>query len=192
MWDFLVSFSTWAEGNSGQIQIVIAVVALFFAFQGYKRVLEQIEISNDQTKISLDNQTLTNKQNQTDLRLHIIGILLETFDKLIALKNELSTIISQQEAFVLVANGRLKQDDISNINKFSTIYRNRLNDFERYQQQLVEVIDSVVKNEDMQVKQLNELLKRVYPLLIKIENEKAEQRTKVEKYNLLMSKLDIN
>ncbi|MNE62115.1 hypothetical protein D3C80_1573790 [compost metagenome] len=118
--------------------------------------------------------------------------MLETFDKLIALKNELSTIISQQEAFVLVANGRLKQDDISNINKFSTIYRNRLNDFERYQQQLVEVIESVVKNEDMQVKQLNELLKRVYPLLIKIENEKAEQRTKVEKYNLLMSKLDIN
>lgn len=192
MWDCLVKFSTWAEGNSGQIQIVIAVIALFFAFLGYRKVIKQIEISNDQTKISLDNQALTNKQNQTDLRLHIIGILLETFDKLIALKNELSTIISQQEAFVLVANGRLKQDDISNINKFSTIYRNRLNDFERYQQQLVEVIESVVKNEDMQVKQLNELLKRVYPLLIKIENEKAEQRTKVEKYNLLMSKLDIN
>ncbi|MNR85209.1 hypothetical protein D3C71_1566790 [compost metagenome] len=182
----------WLGSNSGQIQIVIAVIALFFAFLGYRKVIKQIEISNDQTKISLDNQALTNKQNQTDLRLHIIGILLETFDKLIALKNELSTIISQQEAFVLVANGRLKQDDISNINKFSTIYRNRLNDFERYQQQLVEVIESVVKNEDMQVKQLNELLKRVYPLLIKIENEKAEQRTKVEKYNLLMSKLDIN
>lgn len=192
MWDCLVKLSTWAEGNSGQIQIFIAFVALFFAFLGYRKVIKQIEISNDQTKISLDNQALTNKQNQTDLRLHIIGILLETFDKLIALKNELSTIISQQEAFVLVANGRLKQDDISNINKFSTIYRNRLNDFERYQQQLVEVIESVVKNEDMQVKQLNELLKRVYPLLIKIENEKAEQRTKVEKYNLLMSKLDIN
>ena len=188
----LSSAWTWLGSNSGQIQIVIAVIALFFAFLGYRKVIKQIEISNDQTKISLDNQALTNKQNQTDLRLHIIGILLETFDKLIALKNELSAIISQQEAFVLVANGRLKQDDISNINKFSTIYRNRLNDFERYQQQLVEVIDSVVKNEDMQVKQLNELLKRVYPLLIKIENEKAEQRTKVEKYNLLMSKLDIN
>ena len=179
----LSSAWTWLGSNSGQIQIVIAVIALFFAFLGYRKVIKQIEISNDQTKISLDNQALTNKQNQTDLRLHIIGILLETFDKLIALKNELSAIISQQEAFVLVANGRLKQDDISNINKFSTIYRNRLNDFERYQQQLVEVIDSVVKNEDMQVKQLNELLKRVYPLLIKIENEKAEQRTKVEKYN---------
>lgn len=48
MWDCLVKFSTWAEGNSGQIQIVIAVVALFFAFLGYKKVLKQIEISNKQ------------------------------------------------------------------------------------------------------------------------------------------------
>lgn len=48
MWDCLVKFSTWAEGNSGQIQIVIAVVALFFAYQGYRKVLKQIEISNKQ------------------------------------------------------------------------------------------------------------------------------------------------
>lgn len=48
MWDCLVKFSMWAEGNSGQIQIVIAVVALFFAYQGYRKVLKQIEISNKQ------------------------------------------------------------------------------------------------------------------------------------------------
>ena len=47
---FIVKLSTWAEGNSGQIQIVIAVVALFFAFLGYKKVLEQIEISNKQDR----------------------------------------------------------------------------------------------------------------------------------------------
>lgn len=48
MWNYLTCFSTWAEGNSGQIQIVIALVALFFAFQGYRKVLKQIEISNMQ------------------------------------------------------------------------------------------------------------------------------------------------
>ena len=43
MWDCLVKFSTWAEGNSGQIQIVIAVIALFFAFLGYRKVIKQID-----------------------------------------------------------------------------------------------------------------------------------------------------
>lgn len=45
MWDCLVKFSTWAEGNSGQIQIVIAVVALGFAFLGYRKVIKQIELT---------------------------------------------------------------------------------------------------------------------------------------------------
>lgn len=40
MWDFLVSFSTWAADNSGQIQIVIALVAIGLAFAGYKKVLQ--------------------------------------------------------------------------------------------------------------------------------------------------------
>ncbi len=37
MWDHLVRFSTWAENNSGQIQILIAVFAVWLAYAGYKK-----------------------------------------------------------------------------------------------------------------------------------------------------------
>ncbi|HCV3148523.1 TPA: hypothetical protein OV537_003446, partial [Acinetobacter baumannii] len=48
MWNYLVSFSTWAENNSGQIQIVIAVVALWLAILGYKKVIKQIQMAKEQ------------------------------------------------------------------------------------------------------------------------------------------------
>lgn len=41
MFEYFVNFSTWAEGNSGQIQIVIAVVALILAIFGYKQLIQQ-------------------------------------------------------------------------------------------------------------------------------------------------------
>ncbi|MCL8264244.1 hypothetical protein [Acinetobacter baumannii] len=50
MWNYLTCFSTWAENNSGQIQIVIGFLAFFLAYKGYKKLLEQIEISNKQEK----------------------------------------------------------------------------------------------------------------------------------------------
>lgn len=74
MWDLLVEFSTWAERNSGQIQIVIAVVALFFAYQGYKKVLEQIEISNRQEKIA-------NNQREFELRYNLLNSLVLNIEK---------------------------------------------------------------------------------------------------------------
>lgn len=37
MCECLVSFSTWVENNSGQIQIVIAFGAIWLAFAGYKK-----------------------------------------------------------------------------------------------------------------------------------------------------------
>ena len=48
MWDCLVKLSTWAEGNSGQIQIVVAVAALFFAYKAYLGLMIQLKHSNEQ------------------------------------------------------------------------------------------------------------------------------------------------
>lgn len=63
MWDCLVNFSTWAEGNSGQIQIVIAGGAIYLAWLGYKKVLEQIGISNKQDKEAEKNRFYELKLN---------------------------------------------------------------------------------------------------------------------------------
>lgn len=65
MWDCLVKFSTWAEGNSGQIQIVIAFVALGLAIFGFKQIIEQIKISKKQEEMTIE---------QMDFNLKIISL----------------------------------------------------------------------------------------------------------------------
>lgn len=74
MWEYLVAFSTWAENNSGQIQILIAFVALFFAFQGYRKVLEQIKISNRQENIA-------NNQREFELRYNLLNSIVVNIEK---------------------------------------------------------------------------------------------------------------
>lgn len=65
MWDCLVGFSTWAEDNSGQIQIVIAAIAFLLAIFGYLKILEQIKIANRQ-----DNKA--EKDRFYELKLNLI------------------------------------------------------------------------------------------------------------------------
>lgn len=45
MWDCLVKLSTWVEGNSGQIQILIGTLALGLAIFGFRQIIEQINIA---------------------------------------------------------------------------------------------------------------------------------------------------
>ncbi|OTT95197.1 hypothetical protein [Acinetobacter baumannii] len=52
MWDCLVKISTWAEQNSGQIQIIIALFAFWYAYKGYQKVLYQIQMAKDQSSES--------------------------------------------------------------------------------------------------------------------------------------------
>jgi hypothetical protein len=53
MWECLVALSTWAENNSGQIQIIIGVVALILAVLAYRGLLHQLQFSSRQRKFEL-------------------------------------------------------------------------------------------------------------------------------------------
>ena len=66
MWDCLVKLSTWAEGNSGQIQIVVAVAALFFAYKAYLGLMIQLKHSNEQENVA-------NEQRYFELYIKIIS-----------------------------------------------------------------------------------------------------------------------
>lgn len=71
MWDILVTISTWAENNSGQIQIIIALVAIYMAFKGYQKVLEQISLS----KIKLRTITVRETMSLRLMRLILCFVL---------------------------------------------------------------------------------------------------------------------
>ena len=90
MWECLVTLSTWAESNSGQIQIIIALGAIWLAFKAYKQVLEQIEISNKQTDISI-------KQNGIDAKLSTLNLLNENIKNNIEMLKQVPLLIRELE-----------------------------------------------------------------------------------------------
>lgn len=67
MWDYLVCISTWAENNSGQIQILIAAIAFGYAYKGYLRVLDQLKLSKNQEEIAIDQRDLNLKLQTLDM-----------------------------------------------------------------------------------------------------------------------------
>lgn len=79
MWDCLVSFSTWAEGNSGQIQIVIALLALWLAAKAYKGLLIQLNDSNTQKafdlKVKIIDDVLQSTERNTDNTLEFYKVV---------------------------------------------------------------------------------------------------------------------
>ncbi|WP_180025248.1 hypothetical protein [Acinetobacter sp. YH16049] len=69
----------WLGDNSGQIQIIIALGAIWLAFKGYKKVLEQIQISHKQTEFAV-------RQEELHLKLNIINVTnqnIETIGKML-------------------------------------------------------------------------------------------------------------
>lgn len=86
MWDCLVKLSTWAEGNSGQIQIGIAFFALGLAILGYKKVLEQIEISNKQTDTTNEQIISLNNERVADLKINLLSEINKQIKQLVKLE----------------------------------------------------------------------------------------------------------
>lgn len=81
MWECLVGFSTWVEGNSGQLQILIALGAIGLAFAGYKKVLKQIDISTKQ-------EALTERNRFYELKLNLIKAVNDESSKVQLLYDE--------------------------------------------------------------------------------------------------------
>lgn len=74
MWECLVTLSTWAESNSGQIQIGIGLFAIWYAKQGYNKIKEQIEQAYKQ-------EQQLREQKSFDLKVQAVNLLLNAVDK---------------------------------------------------------------------------------------------------------------
>lgn len=87
MWDCLVALSTWAENNSGQMQIGIAIIALIYAFKAYRKVIHQIEISDKQTFLTIAQMTKYNEERVFELKLRLKIRIGEHFKTLMELQD---------------------------------------------------------------------------------------------------------
>ncbi|MDA0697178.1 MAG: hypothetical protein O2793_12310 [Proteobacteria bacterium] len=96
------SFWSMLSDNSGQLQIIIAIVALVYAYKAYRNVLNQIDISNKQTDISIAQMDKLNNERMFELKLRLkirLGeqsiFLQELNDSLNLLSNRLSIFMIQ-------------------------------------------------------------------------------------------------
>lgn len=94
MWECLVGLSTWAENNSGQIQIFVGVIALSFAALGYFKVLKQIKISNQQMKLAA-------REEELSLNLNIINITNQNIEKIGKMLIQLPLLRKELESIYL-------------------------------------------------------------------------------------------
>lgn len=69
--DCLVAFSTWVENNAGQIQIFIALVAIWYVLKQIKISNNQTDLSIKQTDISIAQMEKLNSERIFELRLRL-------------------------------------------------------------------------------------------------------------------------
>lgn len=156
--DCLISFSTWVENNSGQIQIVIGLVALIFAVFGYLKILEQIKIANEQAIESEKNRVFQLKLNLTqaiDAKLNETHVLF----------TELTTAVDNYLLFGKVYWTSNKELRISYDQVFNEILKDKsIGYIELLRKKMIFLDDTfcIKKNKDLTVEDLEKILERVF------------------------------
>lgn len=143
MWECIVKVWAWLNSNSGQIQIIIAVAALIYAWKAYRKVLKQIKISDRQTDLSLQQTNISiaqmdklNNERLFELRLRLkirVGEQLKTLSELQEAQNALSSKL-QGLSIDTQANSPGSLDAIKNMEKLHRENLVRGWDFIRKQQ----------------------------------------------------------
>lgn len=100
MWECLSKIWDWFGSNAGQVQILIAVVALVYARRAYLKVVEQIAISNKQTQKAIDQEVIANKQRIFELRLKVTSLLFDSNSRCKAIITNYKNVIAEFDFFI--------------------------------------------------------------------------------------------
>lgn len=145
MWECLVVFSTWAENNSGQIQIILGILAFYLAINAYRKALDQTQLgllSIQKAQEQLDHslvQAELNQQNRfVDNKNTILTLLVELIDRAKQGLNEVSEIDAQ----LLVSRVEKIKNSYQEYSKYSEKYVK----YEADLKKLSEMLDSIHKS----------------------------------------------
>ncbi|AYX95751.1 hypothetical protein ACUTA3_08170 [Acinetobacter baumannii] len=164
MWNYLVSFSTWAENNSGQIQIVIAVVALWLAILGYKKVIKQIQMAKEQEEQNY-------QQRNYEIKIEVINLLFKISDsihkKLKGLYDLQTGLKNSEEDFKTKEESILLNDTLKTVQE-------KIDKTLEIREQLNSTLESFIKKDDIDYKLFEKKLNTLYLALIKENKETNE------------------
>lgn len=161
MFECLVSFSTWLEGNSGQIQIAIALGALYLAYKAYKKVLDQLKIAKKQEDEAFIQRGLELKVQSMNLSLKALelnGIATNNLEELLKLSKFALRSSDESE--------EVKPKDIEDLIK--TI-NEKLESFEESNQELLNMIKII---NERKILEDSSILQSLYDLVIMTMSDK--------------------
>ena len=160
MLNYLVSFSTWAESNSGQIQILIGILALSLAIFGYTQIIEQIKIAKKQ-------EDRADEQRKFELKIQSLNMSLIALDKNALRINNFKKILKLSEGSIksLDQNSEVIEGDIR---KLITLTKEKINHAEEVQEDIFDMCKRI--NRKSAFHSLDELT-AIYDVLISIIND---------------------
>jgi len=160
MWDCLVKLSTWVEGNSGQIQILIGTLALGLAIFGFRQIIEQINIAKKQ-------EDRAEEQRKFELKIQSVNMSLMALDKNAVKINNLKKILELLEGSIesLEPDSEVTDSDIQNL---IALIKEKIEYAEEIQEDIFDMCKRINKKEAFP--SLDELT-AIYGVLINIINE---------------------
>lgn len=167
MWDCLVKLSTWVEGNSGQIQIVIGFVALIFAYKAYRKVIEQIDFSNKQMQLSI-------KQNGIEAKLNTLGLINENTKNNIEMLKKIHPLVRELEGIRQKLQAKGDMEKVKKIQANIDKLKSQKEIIEDSKNKLVNATSDFSKISYMAVDELNKNLNTLYENLVSSTNSVGE------------------
>ncbi len=177
MWECIINAWAWLGSNSGQVQTLIAILALVLAYVVYKKVLEQIRISQEQTRFTQQQRTL-------DLRISTLNLINEN------IQNNLKNIILIDSVVSQMENLHSKLVEINDVDsvKLESLIGKMVSyklETEGIKKQLVSLFESFKLKQELSDSQFNELINTLAGTLAQSSSSSFEYTSMLHEIELI-------
>lgn len=158
---------------SGQIQIGIAIFALFLAWMAYEKILKQIELSIVQTNLTIS-------QNEQELRINALELINKNVENNCKMLQQIPPLLKELNYI---------RGQMTDINKLEIINRNikkltnQKDTIEDTKGKLLQISKDFTSSKNLKSDQLNQHLNTLYDTLISSTNS-------INEYSLLVLNIE--
>lgn len=143
--------------NSGQIQILIGIFAFWLAYQGYKKVLDQINISLEQQKESKE-------QRNYGFKIEILNLLFKTLDNL---NTHIKLLFELRSAVENAIEESTSEEEKNNGNQITQTLDSNIKSAQENVETIVELCKKINEKPNFDISKDSQIISKFYNVLIK-------------------------
>lgn len=187
MCENFVNFSTWIERNSGQIQIIIGILALFFAFIAYRKVIHQIDLSTIQISI-------LNRERKVDLKIQLLSEVNIQIKQIVKLQNSYKRTFKDIKYIVEHLSAQ-KSQHLQQFQKtkdlFDRKYEINLAALDKRSEELKNLSNDVFHNE-FEINSLEKFIQKAFRKSKEIDTAELDYESLISELEVVKKLLSIN